>query len=590
MFMIVVDEPEAAKTYWRWAWTAQLGLPLFIALTLFAEQRFSSAARHVFALAAGGLVLASLFVGWGFWTDEMRLARYAQAAVALHLLVAFLPLLRWGRPAWRVGHNAFWQYNRRLFERFLLAALYSASLFVGLALALLAIGQLFEIDIAEETYMRFWFGMALIFHPWFFLAGVPKDLAALEEVREYPSGLKTFAQYVLLPIVALYLTILTVYLGKVLVTWDWPSGWIGYLVTIAAAAGILSILLIQPFARKTGNEWVATYVRGFWIALLPSIVMLWLAIGQRINQYGVTESRYFVVVLSIWLAGTALYYGITRSRNLRIIPVSLFLLTALTFFGPWGAYSISENSQLQRFESLLAQENMLADGHVKAAAQDVPLEARAQMSAVLRYLARTHGTGEITEWFVGAEGVSAPSVEPAMSADNTAQVYMEALELEYVERYGGPARPPTDHFSARARIKTHIPLSGFDYLLQVEGTPESVQAGGEPGRESGGESGGESDAGPSGSALSVQVAPDAAALEVLQGDRGLVTIRLDSLIARVRARPGDDMYPTDSLRVEAANDSAGAVVYIRNMRGVDTDQGLELQYIDADILVRVETP
>jgi hypothetical protein len=52
------------------------------------------------------------------------------------------------------------------------------------------------------------------------------------------AGLKVFAQYLLVPIVIRHLVILTAYLVKVLITWDWPSGWIGWLVSGVAAVGI----------------------------------------------------------------------------------------------------------------------------------------------------------------------------------------------------------------------------------------------------------------------------------------------------------------------------------------------------------------
>ena len=45
------------------------------------------------------------------------------------------------------------------------------------------------------------------------------------------------------------------------------------------------------------HRWVRTYTRGFYVALLPAIVMLWLAIGKRVAQYGITERRYFLIVL-----------------------------------------------------------------------------------------------------------------------------------------------------------------------------------------------------------------------------------------------------------------------------------------------------
>src|SRR5262249_46851893 len=157
----------------------------------------------------------------------------------------------------------------------------------------------------------------------------------------------------LVPLVSVYLVILTVYLGKVLITRDWPSGWIGWLVSGVGTAGILTLLLVHPVAQDPAEKWVAAFARSFWLAVLPAIVMLWLAIWQRVRQYGITEPRYFLVVLSLWLAGLAVYYSITRSRQIRTIPASLGAVALLTFAGPWGAYSVSVGSQVGRLRALL---------------------------------------------------------------------------------------------------------------------------------------------------------------------------------------------------------------------------------------------
>ena len=78
----------------------------------------------------------------------------------------------------------------------------------------------------------------------------------LEGEPAYPRGLRVFTRFVLLPIVALYLLILLVYFAKVLVTWAWPSGWIGWLVSAVAVAGISSLVLVHPLATRPGDRWV----------------------------------------------------------------------------------------------------------------------------------------------------------------------------------------------------------------------------------------------------------------------------------------------------------------------------------------------
>jgi hypothetical protein len=41
------------------------------------------------------------------------------------------------------------------------------------------------------------------------------------------------------------------------------------------------------------NEWIRTFTKRFFFALFPLIVLLILAVGRRVSEYGVTENRYF---------------------------------------------------------------------------------------------------------------------------------------------------------------------------------------------------------------------------------------------------------------------------------------------------------
>lgn len=325
-------------------------------------------------------------LGW-----QVRALRYAQLSLGAHLLVAFVPFVRTGEL------NGFWQYNRTLFLRVLITGIYSAVLFAGLSIALVAIEQLFGVDWYHEVYLDLFLTIAFIFTTWFFAGGVPRDVGELEFLDDYPRGLKVFAQFVLIPLVTIYLTILTAYFVKVVITTEWPSGWIGWLVSSVSVVGILSILLTHPIRGREENRWIATYGRGFWLVMLPAIVMLLLAIWKRIAQYGVTEPRYILVVLTLWLAAMAVLYGIVRSQNIKLLPLSLCALAIITFGGPWGAYTVSRNSQTQRFAELLERNGMLDDGRAVAASADVSLEDRQELSGSLTYLLATHGTSHLTE-------------------------------------------------------------------------------------------------------------------------------------------------------------------------------------------------
>jgi hypothetical protein len=460
---LMIDAGEDTERYLRILFASSLGLPLFVGLEMLAQRHGWKGIGKLVSLLGGVAFLVLVYLLRPGWSDDVALSRFFQLALGLHLFVAVGPYLSVQEK------NGFWQYNMTLFLRFLLAGVFAAVLYFGLSIALLAVENLFGLDVDGDWYGRLWFTMAFVFHPWVFLGGVPEDLPALEARTTYPHGLKVFAQYVLAPIVTLYLVILTLYMGKILFTQEWPSGWIGWLVSSVAAAGILSLLLLHPVEEKEEDRWVQTYARGFYVALIPSIAMLLMAIWKRIEQYGVTERRYFLVALSLWLTGIAVFFILRRRGSIKVIPASLGLLTFLTIAGPWGAYAVSERSQVARLEEILTRNDMMSDGRVRAAENEVSFEDRREISAVIRYLTETHGVAGIEPWFEGGlasiDSVSADS-GPSSRAESDARTraIVSAMGIDYVDQWAGVTESRFYFTASSGESPLHI--AGYDFMLR----------------------------------------------------------------------------------------------------------------------------
>ena len=553
--------------YPRILFSATLGIPLFIALTTWAERQAGTARPHLIVGIAGTIALAGAFLAWPYWSDPVRMLRYLQLALVCHLLVAFLPFVGRDEP------NGFWQYNRILFLRFLTAVLYAGTLFVGIALALLALDRLFGVHVQGEAYGRLWMIIAFVFHPWFFVGGIPEDLDALEGRRDYPYGLRVFTQYVLLPLVALYVVILTAYLVKVIGTASWTSGWIGYLVSCVSVLGILAWLLVRPLEDLGEHRWVQAYTRWFYLAIVPSLAMLWLAIGKRIAQYGVTEPRYFLTILSLWVAGIAVYFTVRRSRNIKLIPASLCVVAIVTFLGPWGAFRVSERSQVHRLRTLFTRNEILRDGQVTPASREPTLQERQAMSDVLRYLIETHGTGAIDPWFgdsLARIDTIAHSTRPSNAATARTDVILASLGIVslppsrggsgYVTYSYGPFRPA-------------IPLAGYDYALTLSVRPDTVVL---------------SDG------LRITVPGDSGAISVVRGDSVLASLPLATVFAEAAKRPP---RPADRrargaagepLAVSAEGPGASLRLYVWWLNGRNLANEIQLTGITGELLVRVK--
>lgn len=304
-----------------------------------------------------------------------------------HLIVAFLAF-------WNDNDSmAFWKFNKDLFLRFLLAALFSAVLYAGIAGAIGSFDLLFSIDVESEIYGDLFLVISLLFNTLFFLSGVPKlNEETQEEELSYPKSLKIFTQFVLLPLVVIYLLIMYAYTIKIIILWDWPRGILTYMILGYSIAGMLALLLLYPIQNLAENKWIKIFSTWFYRALLPLVGVLGIAIFKRVSDYGITEERYFVIILSVWLLCISLYYSFSKIKNIKYIPITLAILAFITTFGPWGAFSVSKNSQWNRLEHVLSSNKLLTDGMMKKGEYKIPQKDYDNIVSILQYFNRDYDT------------------------------------------------------------------------------------------------------------------------------------------------------------------------------------------------------
>ncbi|MEO8760300.1 MAG: DUF4153 domain-containing protein, partial [Bacteroidia bacterium] len=384
---------EAEKNTGYLIMVCSLGLTLFFAISLFAERKQLAKSKFVIL----NVIAVALLTGYYFFLrnsfNDIELIRYILINLALHLLASFAGFIN------KNNVTGFWQFNKALFLRLFIAIIYSGTLYLGICLALFSIDKLFNISIDYKIYFRVWMIIAGVFNTWFFLSGVPKNLEELESSDDYPKGLKIFTQYILLPLVTLYLFILYAYTFKIIFTQNLPQGWVSYLVIGFSVLGILALLLVHPIRNLEGNKWIHAFSKWFYGALYPLVILLFVAIGTRIDDYGITEKRYFIIVLAIWLAGISTYFLFSKKANIKYIPITLCVIALLGSFGPWGAFSVSKKSQFTILENVLIENNILKDGKIDAKHKPVADSVAEQITSIVQYFNNMHGFTDFKPWF-----------------------------------------------------------------------------------------------------------------------------------------------------------------------------------------------
>ena len=276
-----------------------------------------------------------------------------------HLLVSFIAFFGEKREL------NFWQYNKNLFINFFLTAVFTGVLTGGVMLAILAVDKLFDFNFKDKYYAETFYFFAIFGSCFIFLLFNEKGLKYLEKDDNYPIILKFFTQYILIPLLIIYVVILYFYSAKILINWELPRGWVSYLILAYSVVGILALLLVHPLKQDSTKSWVKVFSKIFYYTLIPLIVLLFTAIFTRILEYGYTEPRYFVLILAIWLTSVVLYFIFAKKATIKFVPISLFAFGLFSLIMPYlNTFSVAKRSQKTELKNVLTESNLLENGKI----------------------------------------------------------------------------------------------------------------------------------------------------------------------------------------------------------------------------------
>lgn len=350
------------------------GFFVFVAETLYNET--ADTARRVSLLTASVVFLGYITVFMPDSGEYYNSAGLLWIAASLLCLTA-LPFRQEKQEA------AYWQFSYKVFIGVLTGILAALIWFLGMAAAIAAINHLFEVDIDDALYADIWLFSACILGPFYALSHVPSahGTSGEQDIAPVPVFI---LNWILAPLVIGYMVILYAYFAKIAVTWELPRGQLAHLTAGFCIAGIITYM--GAWLLQTRAQYFLTFLKTYFFALLPlPVLMLFLAIGWRVEEYGVTEERYFILLCGVWLLVCA-GAGLARKLDLRLIPLLLAFLLIIASFGPGSAFRVSFHSQWQRlmhyndaYQFYDAQNVRLIDG-------DVAYDDKREIGAILHYL------------------------------------------------------------------------------------------------------------------------------------------------------------------------------------------------------------
>ena len=260
-----------------------------------------------------------------------------------------------------------------------------------------------------------------------------------------------------MPLLWIYAGILYAYSARILIEREWPHGIVSSLILAWLCIGLLVWFLSSP--AKADNRMAAIYHTAFPWAALPLFVILFLAIGMRVSEYGITEERWFVLALAVWCCAAAAFLAIRsliRSRDpeaagFRVIwlPVSLAAIMTATVIGPFNAFDVSIRSQNRQLEALLIRHDMLVSERMRAPAGDIPTEDRQRIADILMWFDANH---ELTDVDSLPDGMTLANARDTLGFD--------------VDGVSSPAGDRYVRFETADRYEL-VDIDGFDRMIPL---------------------------------------------------------------------------------------------------------------------------
>ncbi len=331
------------------------------------------------------------------------------------------------------------------------SVLYAAVLSAGCCSIIAAIDTLL-FSVNRDAYPYTLSFIWIFFATLYYLSLLPHFNSSDEGEQSYarqaascPRPFEVLISYIAIPLVSAYSLVLAAYFVKILFTLQWPSGQLGPMILAYSAAGLLVFIL----ASLLENRFATAYRKVFPKALILMVVMQLISVYIRLNAYGVTESRYYVILFGVFslVCGIILSFKpVTKNGIIALLAAGFAIFSVIP---PVDVFTVSRVSQITRLENMLYAEGVLVDGEI-IPKENVPLELRLETTSILNYLERRNYLQYIN-WLPADFKMrddklkSTFGFEPAYDADRSASQY----------------------FSASLDMQKPLSISGYDLIMNT---------------------------------------------------------------------------------------------------------------------------
>jgi len=347
----------------------------------------------------------------------------------------------------KISNKNIWEWTQNFILILLSSVVFSVLLYAGIGLALFAIERLFDIDIPARRYSQLAVLVFGIYGVNLFLSQIPKYIILLQ-VRTYTKAEEIFTKYILTSLTIGYFLIIFVYSAKILITMQWPTGVVAWISIIFSVVAITTYLFWTPLWYGENTK----FKRFIWLAVLFQTIMLGLSIWMRIDEYGITESRYFIALFGIWLLLMSLYFIFIKNASYKWMFVTLTILLVGSQFGKYSATEVSKKNQLDRLQRLIDSSYPISPSLDNKTKKDI--------YSKIEYLYRQHGIDSLKK-------VIPKIVNKYSDLNNSTNQYFPKFATKELGLGNIYLLGSRDRFIRITKPRQIIGIEGYKYLVNI---------------------------------------------------------------------------------------------------------------------------
>lgn len=384
-----------------------------------------------------------VFIGFSYYAHFYYKINLIWLTTLISLASSILISPFWNRSS---DVDDIWSFQFDILKHSTYSFIASLILLTGTCFVLFALEYLFLLKPYSNLYVDIASLIGAFVLPTMILVGIPTAFTDNTTKNTGVIVLKLLI-YSIIPVLLIYAVILHAYSLKILITQEFPKGRIAYLVTGFATFLIITYILVLRW--KNDHFLVRMFCRHIgWLMVIPLGLMA-LGLWKRIDTFGLTEARYFLVALWIILSVSTIIILLSRAKPaLWIISCTsgMFLIISV---GPWSIQELPICQQIYRLKAIVLS--------VRATPKQIPTkEQQIAVSTILEYLATHHRLSDLKSLFktqiLTAEELSVKRVSTEIDIP-----YIEPANRHYtssVYRY----------FSYKSPMKA-LPARGYTHII-----------------------------------------------------------------------------------------------------------------------------